>query len=84
MGRTKGPYNAEFPKGSQVRIAPKAVLEGFLRPAWKYHSPLEPPQLDWAGRNATVTSVGYYHGGDELYQLENVPGLWHEQCLESV
>lgn len=23
----------------------------------------------------------YYHGGDELYWLKGVPGVWHEQCL---
>ena len=25
--------------------------------------------------------VGYYHGGDVLYELEGVPGVWHEVCL---
>jgi hypothetical protein len=23
-----------------------------------------------------------HHGGDELYKLKGVPGIWHEQCLE--
>jgi hypothetical protein len=22
-------------------------------------------------------------GGDELYQLKDVPGIWHEKCLEA-
>jgi len=83
MGRTRGPYRAEFPKGSTVRIASRSVLEGFLRPVWVYHHPLEPSQLDWAERTAKVADVGFYHGGDELYQLDNVPGIWHEQCLVS-
>ena len=25
--------------------------------------------------------VGFYHGGDALYELEGVPGVWHEVCL---
>jgi hypothetical protein len=25
--------------------------------------------------------VGFYHGGDVLYTLDGIPGLWHEQCL---
>lgn len=29
-------------------------------------------------------TVGFYHGGDELYGLEGVPGLWHKQCLTAV
>jgi hypothetical protein len=32
------------------------------------------------GRAAKVKSIGYYHGGDVLYQLEGVPGIWQEQC----
>jgi hypothetical protein len=30
-----------------------------------------------------IKSVGYYHGGDELYWLEEIPGTWHEENLES-
>jgi hypothetical protein len=65
-----------------VRIASKASLEGFARD-WKYHHQLEPTQMEYAGTTAIVKQVGFYHGGDPLYTLENVPGLWHEQCLES-
>ena len=28
-----------------------------------------------------VSSVGFYHGGDELYVIEGIPGVWHEVCL---
>lgn len=28
-----------------------------------------------------MASVTFYHGGDELYELKGVPGLWHEACL---
>lgn len=29
-----------------------------------------------------VEEVGFYHGGDELYKLSQVPGVWHQQCLK--
>ena len=53
-----------------------------FRASWKYHHPLGEAQLDAAGRTAVVARVGYYHGGDPLYELEGLPGLWHEVCLE--
>ncbi len=80
MGNTKGPYNAEFPAGSMVRTASRESLESFLR-AWKLHNPLVPEQLEFANTVAKVEKVFFYHGGDELYQLEGIQGIWHEQCL---
>ena len=73
-------YREEFPKGSTVRIADLSALERF-RADWKFHHPLAAEQLHYAGREATVDTVGYYHGGDVLYTLEDVPGIWHEGCL---
>ncbi len=84
MGRIRGPYNADFPVGSAVRIAGQEVLKGFQRPQWVYHHPLDAAQLEQAGRVTKVLEVGYYHGGDEMYELEGIPGLWHEACLEVV
>jgi hypothetical protein len=80
MGKTKGLYNAEFPKGSKVKTAERAFLEGFLQ-SWTLHNKLEPTQLEFAESVAVVASVDFYHGGDELYELEGVPGIWHEECL---
>jgi len=74
------PYQAEHAKGSRVRIAARPVLEQFLRD-WKYHNKLQPEQLDYAGQLAEVESIGFYHGGDELYKLKGIPGVWHLQCL---
>jgi hypothetical protein len=82
MGKTKGPYNAEFPAGSTVRIVDRSALEAF-RVKWKWHHPLSVDQLTYAGRMTRIKSVGYYHGGDELYWLEEIPGTWHEENLES-
>jgi hypothetical protein len=76
------PYEESFPVGSQVRIADRPVLEGFLK-TWKYHNPLEFEQLAFAGKVAQVEKVGFYHGGEPLYVLDGVPGVWHEQCLAS-
>lgn len=80
MGQSKGSYNEDFPVGSVVRIASRDDLERFLR-EWKLHHPLQPEQLEFGGRVATVNNVLFYHGGDELYQLEDIPGIWHEECL---
>ena len=81
MGTQNGSYNADFPSGTKVRIKARDFLEDFRR-NWKFHNPLEERQLDYAGQVVSVAEVGYYHGGDELYVLEGIPGIWHERCLE--
>jgi hypothetical protein len=74
------PYSAAFPVGTTVRVATLSTLAAFQR-EWKLHDPLQPEQLDCAGRVSVVKTVGYYHGGDVLYWLEDMPGTWHESCL---
>jgi hypothetical protein len=64
-----------------VRIRDRSTLEAF-RQEWRWHHSLDVEQLPFAGRQSTVKSVRFYHGGDELYELEGIPGIWHEQCLE--
>ena len=83
MGKVNGPYKADFPIGTRARIADRAELERFLH-EWKLHNPLRADQLAFASCTGTITDVGYYHGGDELYQLEGIPGIWHECCLHFV
>lgn len=80
MGKTKGIYEIEFPVGSKVKVADLPILENF-RSTWKYHHPLQPEQLAYHDQVATVIEASFYHGGDELYRLDIVPGLWHESCL---
>lgn len=75
-------YNEQFPVGTRVQIAPQARLDQFKR-AWRYHHPLTVEQLAFAGQPAVVLAVGFYHGGDVLYELEGIPGMWHEECLVS-
>ncbi|MBV6497206.1 MAG: hypothetical protein DYH05_06270 [Acidobacteria bacterium ACB1] len=82
MGKNKGLYSEEFSVGSRVRIDDKQALERFLR-RWKYHHALQLEQLSYAGQTAVVKSVMFYHGGDELYELVNIPGIWHEECLSA-
>jgi hypothetical protein len=81
MGKTRGPYQEEFLVGSLVKIVERDALEDFVR-TWKLHNKLQPEQLDHAGKIGKVKCVAFYHGGDELYQIEGVPGIWHEQCLQ--
>lgn len=83
MGKTRGPYNAEFPVGSTVRIADRDLLEEFSR-TWQYHHKLEPQPIQYHGRIAKVKTARAYHGGDEIYELEDIPGIWHEECLTAV
>jgi tetratricopeptide (TPR) repeat protein len=75
-------YKEKFTVGSLVRIADYEVLYNFQR-TWKYHNKLSSEQLEFAGRVVQVKEVGFYHGGDVLYVLRGVPGVWHEQCLQS-
>lgn len=76
-------YNERFPMGAKARIANRAVLEEFIA-TWKYHHKLQPEQLEYADRIATVEGVSFYHGGDPVYKLEGIPGLWLDQCLQPV
>jgi len=82
MGKTKGVNNIEFEAGTEVRIADRAALEKVLEEG-QYHNELEPSQLEFAGRVARVASVELFHGGDEIYTLEGIPGVWHEECLSA-
>jgi len=74
------PYSASFPEGTRTQIAALPTLAEFQR-SWKFHHPLQPDQLAYAGKVSVVERVGYYHGGDALYWLEGLPGVWHECCL---
>lgn len=78
-----GLYQATYPVGSRVRIIGDGELEEFAR-TWTYHHKLRPEQMSYAGVSATVKEVSFYHGGDQLYVLEDVPGIWNEPCLKPV
>jgi hypothetical protein len=80
MGKTRGPYKEEFQIGSLVKIADRGALEDFVR-NWRLRNRLQPEQLDHAGKIGKIKSGGFYHGGDELYQIEGIPGIRHGQCL---
>jgi len=83
MGIRNGMYTADFPEGAVVRIVGRPHLER-LHAEWKLHHPLQEKQLRYAGQEAVVRGVSFYHGGYELYELKRVPGTWHECCLRAV
>ena len=66
--------------GDLVKIADRASLEDFAR-TWKLHHPLNPDQLQFAGQVAKILESSMYHGGDILYQLHDIPGVWHQGLL---
>ena len=74
-------YQEKYPVGTVVRIAPLNRLQAFTR-QWKYHHPLSDDQLRFAGAPDKIFKVGFYHGGDVLYELEAAPGTWHEELLD--
>lgn len=76
-------YSEKFPVGTDVQIIDREGLDQF-RSSWRLHNPLAVEQLEWAGRRAVVAQVGFYHGGDPLYELRGVPGIWHEACLTAI
>jgi hypothetical protein len=77
-------YKEDFPRDSWVRIQSSYDLARFTRPTWTYHHPLSEEQLKCTGAMARVAGVAFYHGGDPLYTLEGLAGLWHEGCLEAI
>jgi len=75
-------YQEDFPIGTTVRIGSRHQLLTFQR-TWKYHHKLTTEQLQYASEIAKVKTLTFYHGGDPLYELQGIPGIWHEQCLSS-
>lgn len=74
-------YKEAFPVGTMVAVRDRETLDSFAK-SWKLHNPIALIQLSFAGSRAQVAKVGFYHGGDVLYELEGLPGVWHECCLE--
>jgi hypothetical protein len=65
-----------------VRVIASEALAIFAK-SWKHHHKLQDEQMKFAGATAVVEEVSFYHGGDQLYKLGNLPGIWNEPCLES-
>jgi len=77
----KNAYDERFPVGTTVKIKEREYLQDFLK-SWHLHNPLCPEQVSHGGQLDVVKKVGFYHGGDILYELEHSPGTWQEQCLQ--
>lgn len=80
MGSRNGPYNPSFPVGAIVRIADRSVLEKFHADGKRRHR-LQSGQIEYAGEVARVEEVDFCYGGERLYSLEGVPGLWDGDLL---
>jgi hypothetical protein len=70
-----------FQVGEAVQIVSRETLNEFSR-TWKLHHRLQSNQFQHADQIARVTNSFMYHGGDILYELEGMPGLWHQQLLK--
>ena len=77
----KNAYDERFPVGTTVKIKEREYFQDFLK-SWHLHNPLCPEQVSHGGQLDVVKKVGFYHGGDILYELEHSPGTWQEQCLQ--
>ena len=78
---TENIYKPLFAQGARVHIRARQYLDNF-QAQWKFHHPLQNNQLAHADQMAIVEKIGVYHGGDILYQLKGISGIWHERCLE--
>jgi hypothetical protein len=73
-------YDPQFRVGARVRTISADELRAF-QTGWQLHHPLTAEQMAFGDVESVVAEIGYYHGGDVLYHLKDVPGVWHEQCL---
>jgi hypothetical protein len=76
-------YPAKYSAGTLVRVVSTRELETFLR-TWKLNHPLRREQLQYGGQTARVVRSMVYQGGNILYELDGIPGIWHEACVEDV
>jgi hypothetical protein len=74
-------YHEAFRVGEKIRIKSKEYLLNFKK-SWKYHNNITNDQIEYGGQEVYVDRIGAYHGGNLLYELKDVPGVWHEQLLE--
>jgi len=77
-----GPCKEQFPVGTKVQVKDEGYLRQFQE-RWKSHHPISLEQIETAGQVDIVTNVGFNHGGNVLYKLQRLPGIWHEECLEA-
>jgi hypothetical protein len=76
-------YSSLYKIGEVVRIKNVDYLNEFKK-KWKYHNPILDSMIAQAGKEMKIIDVGYYHGGDPLYQIAGSEGFWHEECLEKI
>ena len=65
-------YKELYSVGTEVLVVSRERLEDFRR-TWRYHHALQEEQLPYAGSVARVGTAGFYHGGDVLWRLADIP-----------
>lgn len=75
-----GIWKPQYETGDEVQVVNRQTLEEF-RDFWKYVARPTEEQLTFAGFKTRVASVGFYHGGYVLYELEGAPGWWLSPTL---
>jgi hypothetical protein len=73
----------KYTEGSSVRIRSREQLEDLARRV-KHQVKIDFNQLAFAGQIAMVKWSGLHGAGGYVYQLDGVPGYWHEIVLEPV
>jgi hypothetical protein len=75
------PYKEKYPVRTVVRIPSSEKLIAF-KLDWKYHNPISDEQIKTTNKIGRVKNVGFYHGGDAQYVIEDIEGIWHEELLD--
>jgi hypothetical protein len=75
-------YHSVFLRGENVKIKPPEFLRQYLAPDWRWHNPLDSDNLKFAGGVFAVVDIGYFHGGEVMYELQGIRGFWHEDSVE--
>ena len=65
-------YHEAFQAGELLSIADEAALRAFQQYWTNHHHPLQEAQIPYAGARCFVRHVGFYHGGECLYEV----GMW--------
>ena len=70
--------SGKYRPGDSVQIASAKALTESAR-VWNHT--LHPGQLSFAGQAAKVADSFVNRGSDVFYELEGVPGIWHQGLL---
>src|SRR6185369_775311 len=81
-GRLPRKLTVRRPRDSSADVRSGQIPKG--RTCSRRDHAWRPEQLQYAGHTARVVRSMMYHGGDILYELDGIPGIWHEACVEAI